>query len=285
MSGSYNRGMQLTSPGKSPLDLSVTRVMGVLNVTPDSFSDGGRFDTVDAAVAQAERMLAEGADVIDVGGESTRPGAAAVDEAEQIRRVVPVIERITARFPEAWVSVDARCSGVVEAALDAGACVINDVSAGEDARNLQLAAKRGVPIVLMHKRGEPATMQRDPRYDDVTGEVLAYLLGRAAAAESAGVPRGQVVIDPGIGFGKTTEHNLFLLADLPRFVATGYAVMLGASRKRFLGENLRPEERLGGTVATTILAAQAGVALVRVHDVRANRQALDLVRRMSLSQK
>jgi len=271
--------MQLTAPGREPLDLGETRVVGVLNVTPDSFSDGGRFTGVDAALAHAERMLAEGAAAIDVGGESTRPGAATVDAAEQIRRVVPVIEAIVKRLPGTWVSVDARVGDVVHAALDAGACLVNDVGVNDPA-NLALAAAYRVPIVLMHMRGEPATMQADPRYDDVTGEVLGFLQQRAEAAQAAGVPRGNVVIDPGLGFGKTAAHNLRLLADLRRFVATGYPVMLGASRKRFLDEAVEPTERIGATVATTALAAQAGVALVRAHDVRAIAQAIALLRRV-----
>ena len=203
-------------------------------------------------------------------------------EQAQIHRVVPVVEAIAARFPQAWISIDTTRAPVAEAALAAGACMLNDITAGtEDPRMLELAAERGVPVVLMHMQGEPATMQDDPHYQDVAAEVSRYLLQRAAAAERAGVLRTQVVLDPGIGFGKRTDHNLQLLASLGRLVAEGYPVLLGASRKRFLGQDLDPAQRLGGTVATTLLAAQAGVALVRVHDVQPNRQAIDLARRLA----
>lgn len=253
-------------------------LMGILNVTPDSFSDGGRFDAVDAAVAHARAMVKQGADIIDVGGESTRPGSRRVGADEQKTRILPVIEALhEALGDRAVLSIDTTRAPVAGAAIDAGAAIVNDVAAGtEDPDMLALVAEREVPIVLMHMRGEPGTMQDAPRYDDVAAEVEAYLLERAAAAETAGVARSRIVIDPGIGFGKTTAHNHALLAALPRFVATGYPVLLGTSRKRFLGPDLPPEDRVYGTCVTTAMAVHAGVAIVRVHDVGANRQARDL---------
>jgi dihydropteroate synthase len=261
------------------------QIMGILNVTPDSFSDGGRHDRVDAAVEHARQMLAQGADVIDVGGESTRPGAKRIDIDEQIRRTADVVERVAALG--ATISIDTTRSAVAQAALDRGATIINDVSAGrEDEAMFELAAKRGVTIILMHMLGDPATMQAHPRYDDVVGEIEAFLLERAAAAETAGIARERIMIDPGIGFGKTREHNLKLMANLGRFVATDYPVLLGASRKRFMGSICTPPapgsdppiptQLVGATCAATALGVAAGVAMVRVHDVRANRQAADV---------
>ncbi len=264
------------------LSLNEPLIMGVLNVTPDSFSDGGRFAEPGEAIEQAKRMTAEGADIIDVGGESTRPGAQRVTTDVQLQRVLPVIQGLT-RASGAVVSIDTTRAAVAEAALDAGAAIINDVSAGrDDPLMLQLAARREAPIVLMHMLGEPATMQQDPRYDDVVGQVESFLLRRAEAALAAGVRRDGILIDPGIGFGKTMAHNLALLADLPRLVATGFPVVLGTSRKRFLralcgqGVEAAPDHVIGGTCATTALAVAAGVAILRVHDVQPNRHAADV---------
>ena len=263
--------------------------MGILNVTSDSFSDGGKWLDPDEAVGHGLVMAAQGADVIDVGGESTRPGAQRVPAAGQRRRVVAVIDRLRRQLdqhqPNVAIRVDTTLPDVATAALDAGAAIINDVSAGrEDSRMLHVAAERNAPIVLMHMRGTPETMQQDPQYDDVVSEVEAFLVQRAQAAMDAGVRRGQIVIDPGIGFGKTKEHNLALLAHLERFVATGFAVLLGSSRKRFMGSICReadgspppPSSLVGATCATTGLGAAAGVAMFRVHDVAANRQAADV---------
>lgn len=260
-------------------------IVGILNVTPDSFSDGGRYADPDAAVARALQMLDEGADLIDVGGESTRPGAARVDECDQIGRVVPVIERLSREVSGVVVSVDTTRVGVARAALDAGASIINDVSAGRDDENIfVLAAERCAPLILMHMQGDPQTMQNAPRYRDVVGEVESYLLERVELAVGAGVPRGQVLIDPGIGFGKTTRHNLQLLAHLDRFVSMGMPVMLGTSRKRFLkelcdssdGHALQSHGLAAATCATTALGVGAGVQVFRVHDVRQNRHAADV---------
>jgi len=240
-------------------------VMGVLNVTPDSFSDGGRHLDPAAAAGAGRRMLGEGAAILDVGGESTRPGAAAVAPDEEWRRIAPVLERLAGRP----VSVDTRRTAVARRALEAGACLVNDVSAGTDPGLLEAVAGAGAGVVLMHMRGEPATMQEDPRYDDVVGEVEGFLLGRAAAAEAAGVARARILIDPGIGFGKTLEHNLELLRATPRLASHGYPVLLGVSRKRFLGAvtGRAVDSRAPATIAAVALGAAAGAAVVRVHEV------------------
>jgi dihydropteroate synthase len=250
-----------------------TRVMGVLNVTPDSFSDGGRWTDPQAAVAHGLAMVAEGAEIVDVGGESTRPGADPVAEAEERRRVVPVVAALA---PHVRVSVDTRTAGVAEAAIEEGATLVNDVSAS--LWPVVAAAGGGVGWVVMHMQGDPATMQADPRYDDVVAEVSSFLVRRADAARAAGVD--EVWIDPGIGFGKTLQHNLVLLARLGDLVATGLPVLVGASRKGFLGAltgGAPAADRLEGSLAVAVWAATAGVAMVRVHDVSASVDALRLV--------
>jgi dihydropteroate synthase len=251
--------------------------MGIVNVTPDSFSDGGRYDSAQAAIAHGLKLIADGADLLDIGGESTRPGAAAVGEAEEIARVLPVIEGLRPRTV-APLSIDTMKPAVARAAMAAGATIWNDVAALSAPGAVDTAADLGCEVVLMHMKGEPRTMQDDPRYDDVVGEVETFLLARAEAAVAAGVARGRIWLDPGIGFGKTTAHNLALLAALPRLAASGYPVLLGASRKRFiasldpLGKNA--DARLGGSLAAALAGAAAGVAAVRVHDVRQTVQAL-----------
>ena len=277
--------LRFPGAGREAMTLDRPRVMGVLNVTPDSFSDGGRFTEVDAAVAHALDMARAGADLIDVGGESSRPGADRVPAEAQIARVVPVIERVRAGldehgFAQVAISIDTTHAAVTASALDAGAGMLNDISAGrEDPEILDLAAERGVPICLMHMHGQPKTMQAGPAYDDVVAEIERFLAERVEAAVAAGVERSQIVIDPGIGFGKTIEHNLAILAALPRYVATGQPVLLGTSRKSFLAKlagqsdgKVEPDPA-GGTAATTALGVAAGVALFRVHDVALNRQA------------
>lgn len=277
--------MELPLAEDRSLDLDRPRIMGILNVTPDSFSDGGLHASQESALRHARAMIEEGADIIDVGGESTRPGSQRVGVAEQKRRVVEVVRQLRVSWPQGVVSIDTTLSEVARAALDAGAEIINDVSAGrDDAGMFDLAAARGVPIVLMHMQGTPETMQQNPSYADVVAEVEAFLLERAALAREAGLPRERIILDPGIGFGKTREHNLKLLAHLDRLVATGYAVLLGASRKRFMGSicqgigggTPRPEELIGATCATTALGVAAGAHIFRVHDVQANRQAADV---------
>ena len=245
--------------------------MGVLNVTPDSFSDGGRWLDRAAAVAQGRRLFAEGADIVDVGGESTRPGATPVDVTEELARVVPVIEELAGL---GRVSVDTRKAEVAEAAVRAGASLLNDVSAALS----PVAADLGVGWVAMHMRGDPATMQRDPSYDDVVTEVRDFLLDRADAARQAGVE--EVWIDPGIGFGKTAEHNLALLKRLDVLVDTGLPVLVGTSRKSFLGRltgDAPADDRLEPSVATATWAMAHGVGMVRVHDVQATVQAAKVV--------
>lgn len=259
-------------------------VMGVLNVTPDSFSDGGRFLDPAAAVARGREMVAEGADVIDVGGESTRPGSEPVSDDEQARRVLPVIRGMRETGVGIPVSIDTRSAVVAGAALDAGADIVNDVSgARHDAAMPGLLAGRGVGFVIMHMLGTPATMQCEPRYDDVVGEVRAFFDARAEALSAAGADvDGRMIIDPGIGFGKTTEHNLALLRSIGEFVGRR-PVLVGTSRKRFIGELLGasvPDHRLMGTAATAAHCALAGVDMVRAHDVRAIRQVVDICARI-----
>jgi dihydropteroate synthase len=257
-------------------DPSRTAVMGVLNVTPDSFSDGGLFLSPSAAIRRAREMVREGADVIDVGGESTRPGAEPVPEAEERQRVVPVVRAIASELGVP-VSVDTTKASVAEAALEAGAVIVNDVSAGRaDPRMLGLVAAAGAGIVLMHRRGTPRTMQIRPWYRDVVAEVLGFLQRRACRARAAGIAPGAIAVDPGIGFGKTLEHNLKLLRATPQIVELGYPVLIGASRKSFLGAilGLPVRERLEGSLAAAVVAVLAGARIVRVHDVAATVRAL-----------
>lgn len=250
-----------------------TLVMGVLNATPDSFYDGGRYAALDAALAHAEQMLEEGADILDIGGESTRPGADPVPEAEEIRRVVPLIEAIVARYPEVAISVDTTKSRVAQHALQAGACILNDISGATfDPHMLEVAAQTGALVVLMHIKGTPKTMQQNPIYDDVVAEVRTTLDAHARRALEAGIPKERIWLDPGIGFGKTVEHNLQLLRGLPELRALDFPILVGTSRKSFIGHllgGLPPEERLEGTLATLALAVAWGADIVRVHDVKA----------------
>jgi dihydropteroate synthase len=244
-------------------------LMGVLNVTPDSFSDGGKFFDRDKAIEQGIKMAADGAAIIDIGPESTRPGARAVTTDEQVRRAIPVIAKL-AKKTKACISIDTTNYEVAKAALDAGANIINDITALADERIAQLAAKRKVPVILMHMQGTPRTMQVEPKYKDVVSEVLKFLLDRAKHAEKFGIPKERILIDPGIGFGKTVEHNLQLLANIDKFVKTGYRVLIGPSRKWFIGKltgKEDPTDRTFGTAATVALCASAGVSIVRVHDV------------------
>ncbi|WP_372786874.1 dihydropteroate synthase [Phenylobacterium sp.] len=262
-----------------PVRVPLVKVMGVINVTPDSFSDGGRFGDPAAALAQARRLIADGADILDVGGESTRPGAAPVAAAQEIDRVVPLIQAIRAESPIP-LSIDTMKPQVARAAVVAGATIWNDVTAlRHDPESLATAAELGCEVVLMHMQGEPGTMQAEPRYDDVVAEVAAFLAARAEAAMAAGVARARIWLDPGVGFGKhMLDHNLPLLAGLERIVALGFPVLLGVSRKSFISavdDGGRPAgQRLGGSIAGALAGAEAGVAAVRVHDVRETVQAL-----------
>jgi dihydropteroate synthase len=256
--------------------MPVTLVMGVLNVTPDSFFDGGRWFDYERAVARGRELIAQGADIVDVGGESTRPGAAGVDEVEECRRVVPVVAALA---DQVRVSVDTRKAVVASAAVHAGATLINDVSA----TLWPLAAEHGVGWVAMHMQGQPQTMQADPQYHDVVAEVTGYLVDQAQRAKAAGVT--EIWIDPGIGFGKTVHHNLLLLRHLGQLVATGWPVVVGTSRKSFLGRlaagpgqpPLPVDDRLEGSLASAVWAVTRGASMVRVHDVGPTVQALKLI--------
>lgn len=250
--------------------------MGILNVTSDSFYDGGRCGDVGTAIAHGRRLGDEGADLIDVGGESSRPGAAPITAMEELARVVPVVAALR-RTCDVAISIDTTKAEVAEAALAAGAEVVNDVSAGRfDARMLPLVAAHAATIVLVHMQGTPATMQQAPHYDDVLSEVEAFLVERVSAAVAAGIDRSRIWIDPGIGFGKRREHNFTLLAHLARLRRLGLPVVIGVSRKRFLAMSGDggPDDRLAASLAAAALAAAAGAAVVRVHDVAATRRAV-----------
>jgi dihydropteroate synthase len=257
--------------------------MGIVNATPDSFSDGGRFPESGAALAQARRLIADGADIVDLGAESTRPGAQPVDAGTEIARLVPLVEALRG---EARISVDTMKPQVARAAVAAGATIWNDVTAlRHTPDSLATAAELGCEVVLMHMQGEPRTMQAEPRYDDVVAEVAAFLAERAEAAMAAGVARERIWLDPGIGFGKhMLRHNLPLLAGLEQIVALGFPVLLGASRKAFIGAldgGAAADARLGGSIAAALRGADAGVAAVRVHDVRETVQALSVWKAMT----
>jgi dihydropteroate synthase len=246
-------------------------VMGVVNVTPDSFSDGGMFATADDAVQHGATLADDGADLLDIGGESTRPGSDPVPLDEELRRVIPVIEGMRKARPGTPVSVDTRRHEVARAAIEAGAAVVNDVTGGRDPAMFEAVRDGGVGIVLMHMLGEPKTMQDDPRYDDVVAEVHEYLRERIEAAVFAGIPEERICVDPGIGFGKNVEHNLALLRAVSGLRTLGAAVLVGASRKRFIGTlsgTDDPAERLEGSLAAAVLAVAFGADVVRVHDVR-----------------
>jgi dihydropteroate synthase len=270
------RRLRQPRPPVAGLELDRPRIMGVVNVTPDSFSDGGRYLASDAAVAHGVQLEAEGADVLDIGGESTRPGAEPIGIEEECRRVLPVIEGLVKRV-RIPLSIDTRNAEVMRRAAHAGARMINDVSAlAHDPQSLQAAAATGLPVVLMHAQGDPRTMQRNPVYEDVALDVYDALQARIAACEAAGIARERLIVDPGIGFGKTLAHNLALLGALTLFHGLGCAVLLGASRKSFIGKltGAAAGERLPGSLAAALLGAAQGVQILRVHDVAATRQAL-----------
>ena len=261
------------------LDLSQPRLMGVLNITPDSFSDGGAFLSVDNAVAHARQMAEAGADIIDVGGESTRPGSAPVSAGEELQRVIPVIEALRAST-DIPVSIDTQKPAVMRAAVAAGAGMINDVNALQADDAIETAARLGVPVCLMHMQGVPQNMQEMPEYEDVVTEVVSFLGARAAACEAAGIAPEQIVLDPGFGFGKTVEHNLALLRRLDSLVALGYPVLVGLSRKSLIGKviGLPVDKRLYPSVALAVLAVWQGASIVRCHDVLQTRQAVQMCR-------
>jgi dihydropteroate synthase len=279
---------RITAPRPALCDIPLdrTRLMGIVNVTPDSFSDGGDFLEADAAAAQARRLADEGAEIVDIGGESTRPGSQEVSLEAEKQRILPVLERLKG-LPAA-ISIDTRKAALMEAAVAAGAGIINDVSAlTHDPDGLKAAAALARPIVLMHAKGDPRTMQDNPVYADVLLEVYDYLEGRIEAAVAAGVPRALLVADPGIGFGKTLDHNLTLLAGLSLLHGLGVPVLLGASRKRIIGSltgRRDPKERMPGSLAVALVGAAQAVQILRVHDVAETRQALDVWRASTIGQ-
>ncbi len=247
------------------------RIMGVINVTPDSFSDGGRYLAAEAAIAHGLELEADGAVILDVGGESTRPGAAPVSEAEELRRVMPVIEGLIERGARSQISIDTSKAAVARRALQAGASLVNDVTAFRgDAQMADVVAAAGAGCCLMHMLGDPRTMQDDPHYDDVVGDIKAFLAERMAFAVQSGIAEERILLDPGIGFGKTVEHNLELLRRLSEFLDLGRPVVIGTSRKSFLGRltgRVSPDDRLSATIATNVLAYERGARIFRVHDV------------------
>jgi len=272
---------RLTAPREVPgLVASRPALMGILNITPDSFSDGGRFLDKGAALKQARALVAAGADSLDIGGESTRPGSREVPAVEEIARTAPVIAALREGGLDTPISIDTRKAAVAKAALEAGAGVVNDVAAlGFDAGLGRLVAARDVPVCLMHAQGDPATMQDDPRYDNVVLDVFDFLEDRIRAAEAMGIPRARIIVDPGIGFGKTVAHNLALIARLSAFHALGCPILLGASRKRFIGTltgEAQADRRVPGSVAVALAGAAQGAQILRVHDMIETKQALTL---------
>jgi len=262
--------------GARTLDLSAPVVMGILNVTPDSFSDGGRFTERDVALRQAERMLADGAAIIDVGGESTRPGAAPVSEQQELDRVVPVVEALTSEL-DALVSVDTSTAAVIRGAAAAGAGMINDVRALRRSGALDAAAASGLPVCLMHMQGEPGNMQDDPRYQDVTAEVVDFLRQRIAACGQVGIPRERLLVDPGFGFAKTVAHNLTLMHEMAALQELALPILIGISRKSLFGKLLGRDvnERLPVSLAAAVMCVERGAMIVRAHDVK---ETVDVVR-------
>ena len=255
--------------------------MAILNLTPDSFSDGGKWRQATQIIDGVGAMLAQGADIIDIGGESTRPGSQRVPAAEQKSRILDIIAAISEHYPDTMISVDTTLAEVAEAALDNGATMLNDISAGRDNPTmLELAADKQVPICLMHMQGEPGTMNAHPHYNDVVAEVCDFLRSRADIAKSYGLDDNNIILDPGIGFGKNAAHNLTLLKHLNKITGLGYAVLLGTSRKSFMGQICNvsePQQRVPASCATTVLGLQAGVKIFRVHDVWQHRQVMDLM--------
>jgi dihydropteroate synthase len=263
--------------GDRTLDLSEPKVMGILNVTPDSFFDGGRYLSSEAALVRARQMIQDGAAIIDIGGESTRPGSEPVDETEEIRRVVPVVEAI-ARESDVAISIDTNKPAVMRAAIDAGATIVNDVCALQEPSALDVVARARAAVCLMHMQGDPKTMQHEPHYVDVVGEVTAFLRERVVACEAAGIDRSRILIDPGIGFGKRLEHNLALLAATRVIANAGVPVLIGVSRKSMFAALLgrAANERLAGGVAVATAAVLAGASVIRTHDVRETVDAVNV---------
>ena len=260
------------------LDLTTSKVMGILNVTPDSFSDGGAFNMLENGIAQAALMLSEGADIIDIGGESTRPGAQAVSVQQELDRVIPVIETVFKRF-DTIISIDTSKAQVMTEAINAGASLINDVRALQEKGALDTAVKANVPVCLMHMQGQPRLMQQNPCYNDVVKEVLTFLQERIFVCRKAGIAENQIIIDPGFGFGKSLEHNYQMLANLEKFHELNVPIMAGMSRKSMIGDLLQRkiDQRLAGNIATATTAAQKGAQIIRVHDVKETVDAVKVV--------
>jgi len=268
--------MKIDCAGKQ-IDLSIPQVMGILNVTPDSFSDGGKFNQLDAAVARAENMIEAGAVFIDIGGESTRPGAAHIDLAEEISRVIPVIKALTKRNTNAVISVDTSKPELMRQAIDAGAGMINDVRALQEPGAVEAVAVFNVPVCLMHMQGQPDTMQRDPQYQDVVNDVLHFLKSRIDVCLAAGIKKSRLLVDPGFGFGKSLSQNLLLLKNLSKLHCMGVPVLAGLSRKSMIGAIIDKDvnNRLAGSLATALYALQQGVNIIRVHDVE---ETVDIIK-------
>ncbi|WP_112480747.1 dihydropteroate synthase [Vibrio variabilis] len=263
------------------LSLDTPQVMGIVNVTPDSFSDGGKFNSVDAALEQVEAMVAAGVTIVDIGGESTRPGAPDVELQEELARVIPVIKAIRDKY-DVWISIDTSKAEIMRQALEAGADIINDVRALQEPGALEVAAEAGVPICLMHMQGQPRTMQMNPTYEDLLEDVAQFLQERIAACEAVGISRDKLILDPGFGFGKTLEHNYHLLAHLDKFHQFGLPVLAGMSRKSMIFKLLdkAPADCLAGSLACATLAAAKGAQIIRVHDAAETVEAMKIVQMM-----
>lgn len=269
--------MQLTANG-STLNLTFPQVMGILNVTPDSFSDGGRHNSLDLAIKYAHEMIDAGATILDIGGESTRPGAAEVSDDEELSRVVPVVEALARRF-DVWLSVDTSKASVIRESARAGAHLINDIRSLQEPGAMQAAAETGLPVCLMHMQGQPKTMQHAPHYDDLIAEIDDYFVQHIAQCIDAGIAKDKLLLDPGFGFGKNLHHNYELLAHLAEFHHFGLPLLVGMSRKSMIGQLLHvsPEQRVTGSVACAVIAAMQGAKIVRVHDVKETVQAMRIV--------
>ncbi|MCG9623926.1 dihydropteroate synthase [Vibrio mediterranei] len=272
--------MILQANNKS-LPLDRPHVMGIVNVTPDSFSDGGKFNSIDAALTQVESMIQAGVSIIDIGGESTRPGAPDVTLEEELSRVIPIIQAIRERY-DVWISIDTSKAEVMQKAIEAGADIINDVRALQEPGALQVAADAGVPICLMHMQGQPRTMQTNPTYNDLLGDVAEFLEQRIKACEEVGIKKDQLILDPGFGFGKTLEHNYHLLAHLEKFHQFGLPILAGMSRKSMIFKLLdkAPADCLAGSLACATLAAAKGAQIIRVHDAEETIEAMKIVQMM-----
>ncbi len=271
--------MELLLPRQRRLDLRQTKLMAILNVTPDSFSDGGRFTGEQACLTRVSELVAAGAEIIDIGGESTRPGAADVALDDELQRVVPVLSAIRRKFPDLVISVDTSKAEVMRQAIIAGADILNDVRALQEPGALEVAVASQLPVCLMHMQGQPRSMQHQPVYQDVVSEVLHWLVSRAEQCQQAGIPASQIILDPGFGFGKSLSHNYQLLAAMPDFVGSGYAILAGMSRKSMIGQLLQRDvsERLAGSIACATIAAMQGAQIIRVHDVKETADALAIV--------